>query len=188
MVAFYTAGALASSAAVGAALGAIGAFFLTGRSRSSLVLVGLVGVLAALGDLGIVSRPLIGLNRQTDRLWSDRFGERGGSFLWGIDLGLGFSTIRVASLYWVVALVTLTVASVPLGALILCCYGLGLSSNLIFGSLVLAQNERQAESTSPIHDTAGLRALRWAGPGRIVLAAALGAWSTFLFATGVSVL
>jgi hypothetical protein len=95
-------------------------------------------------------------------------------FFWGFDFGLGFTTIRVASLYWMVALVALMFASPAAGAAVLGTYGLALVLNLAIGALLFERGGRR------IH--ANIFALRLFQPMRVILATALLGWSTALIA------
>jgi hypothetical protein len=95
-------------------------------------------------------------------------------FLWGVDLGLGFTTIRVSSLYWIVALVAMVLASPWIGAAILGAYGLALVLNLGIGAMFF---ERGGHG---VH--ANVLAIRLVHPLKVALAVALLAWSTLLMA------
>lgn len=70
--------------------------------------------------------------------------------LWGFDLGLGFTTIRMASLYWVVALVVFVLASPLTGAVILGGYGAALALNMGIGTLILESKRYPLASTACI--------------------------------------
>ena len=72
----------------------------------------------------------LSIPRQTCSAWHRRFGNRKAFFFWGIDLGLGFTTYRVTSLYWLlcsVAVLLLPLWSVPL---VMAFYGFGLTVGL----------------------------------------------------------
>ncbi len=97
-------------------------------------------------------------------------------FLWGIDVGLGFTTIRVGSLYWMVALVTVVVASPWMGAAILCAYGIALVLNLGIGTLFLERGQGVHGNAVAIGLFDRLKA---------VLAVALLAWSVSLMAIAI---
>lgn len=59
------------------------------------------------------------------------------SCLWGVDLGTGFSTIRVTSLYWLSAVGVFLIGSPVAGAAMLSAYGLGLATSLSLGVFFL---------------------------------------------------
>jgi hypothetical protein len=92
--------------------------------------------------------------------------------LWGIDLGLGFTTIRVASLYWIVTLVVIVQSSPLIGAMILSAYGLALALNLGVGLLILGHGEH---ITPP-----SILAIRLLYPFKTGLAVILFVWSMWL--------
>ncbi len=96
-------------------------------------------------------------------------------FLWGVDLGLGFTTIRVASLYWIVVLVVGSLTTPPTGAAILGAYGLALVINLVAGAFLLRR--------CGVH--ANICALRLFFPLKISLAVVLLAWSILLLVIGL---
>lgn len=131
-VAAFTTGAVLSSATTGALLGLFGDHSLPHLSLS--VPIGLAfGLLLAVAD--VVDRtPTI--RRQTKRAWW-RMGPVRASALWGVDLGLGFSTIRVTSLYWVAAAGVVLLRSPTRGAVVLSTYGFGLAVGLAVGVFVL---------------------------------------------------
>jgi hypothetical protein len=98
--------------------------------------------------------------------------------MWGFDLGLGFTTVRVASLYWAVLLAVLLLASPAAGALVLGAYGLALGLNLSYGLLFL---DRRAGAA-----TANLRALGLRTRVKPALVLALVLWSVFLGVKGLT--
>lgn len=89
--------------------------------------------------------------------------------MWGLHLGAGFATIRVASLYWVVCLAIFASAS-PIGGLMMGAYGVGLALNLAFGTLIA----RRAAVPYPLYTRVLLP------PSRRVLAVLLVCWSAFV--------
>jgi hypothetical protein len=97
----------------------------------------------------------------------------------GVDLGLGFTTIRVGSLYWIVSLVVMVLASPWLGAAILGAYGLALVLNVGIGAMYF---ERGGHGDC-VH--ANVLAIRLFRPRKVVLAVALLAWSISLMAVAL---
>lgn len=157
---------------LGAMLGLLGLVLVPGQWLSR-VLIGIatIGIVMALSDLGVAGTSTLTLRRQTCPVWWHTLGPVRAAFLWGLDLGLGFTTIRVASLYWVVALVVFALASPMLGAAILGGYGLALALNLALGVQFLALRNG---------GVIGIRALRLFEPLKIGLAVLLLAWSILL--------
>lgn len=100
-----------------------------------------IGIALALCDLGVGGARTPTLRRQTQPLWWYTLGHVGAMFLWGLDLGLGFTTIRVASLYWAIALVVFTFASPLAGALVFGGYGVALALNMGIGTLILERKQ-----------------------------------------------
>lgn len=108
------------------------------------------------------------LRRQTCPVWWRDFGPLCATVLWGFDLGLGFSTIRVASLYWIVLLVIFILASPVTSAAILLGYGLALPLNLMIGITGLQHFHRT--------DAPYIQALRMFRPLKVTLGIVLLVW------------
>jgi hypothetical protein len=175
LVSLYAIGAVASSMTLGALLGLLGVFLVPGHWTSiALAIVGSIGVLLALCDFGVGGTKTPTLRRQTCPGWWRTLGPARTMLLWGIDLGLGFSTIRVASLYWIVTLAVFVLASPLTGAAILSGYGIALVVNLCFGVIIL---EPISGSFSPI------RVLELSSLLKRSLAVILLFWSAFLLAS-----
>lgn len=159
--------------ALGAVLGAATTGTLIGLLVSAgpnvpAIAVGAAGCLLLLADLSVGT---LTLRRQTCSTW---YRERGAGFawpLWGFDLGLGFSTIRLSSLYWLMVLFVAAFVSPVLAPLVLAFYGLGL------GVAVAAAVVAQAWSPASPDASPGLRLLHAAGRVRLVSVAFLGAVS-----------
>ena len=128
----FTAGAVLSSATTGLLLGLVGDLSLPHLSLSAPIGLAL-GVSLAVADI-FDRTPTI--RRQTHRAWW-RMGPVRACALWGVDLGFGFSTIRVTSLYWVAAAGVVLSRSPTLGAAALSSYGFGLAFGLTVGVFVL---------------------------------------------------
>lgn len=173
LVGLYSIGALASSAALGALLGLLGVWLLPGQwAFIALTIVGGIGILLALCDLGVGGTATPTLRRQTCPVWWRTLGQARAMFLWGIDLGLGFSTIRIASLYWIVVLVVFVLASPLTGAIILSGYGLALALNLCLGVLSFG--------AASGNTSASIRALQLFPLIKASLTVILLLWSAFL--------
>lgn len=134
--ALFALGATMSGAAMSVPAGLIGHVlqaWLSAGARA-MVFVG-ASLLLALIDLRVLGIRPPSLRRQTEpRLYKD-LGPRWTWFLWGLDLGLGWTTIRATSLYWVfllwgILLVEPLAVSVGFAA-----YGLALSLS-VFGSQI----------------------------------------------------
>ncbi|MBA3736266.1 MAG: hypothetical protein H0W90_13915 [Actinobacteria bacterium] len=154
--------ATASAAITGSVIGAIQ---LPHLHFTVWLLVG-VGFVLALTDLSRGGKtPTI--RRQTCATWWRTRGPWFAAIAWGIDLGIGLTTIRVTSLYWFVLAVLLLGAGAPTGALVLGAYGIGLTFGLALGLMILSRRDA-------IH--ANLQALQLSYVIRPVLAFALIIW------------
>ncbi len=175
-IAAYAIGAFVSSTALGAVLGFLGSILMPRPWMPVATLaIGGLGIALALSDLGVGGACTPTPRRQTQPLWWWTFGPTRAMFLWGVDLGLGFTTIRVASLYWIVVLVVGSLTTPPTGAAILGAYGLALVINLVAGAFLLRR--------CGVH--ANICALRLFFPLKISLAVVLLAWSILLLVIGL---
>jgi hypothetical protein len=133
-VGLYGLGTVTSSAAVGVFLGWLGAGLPDlVRGFGWRPVLALTAALAVV-DLRRRSYRAFGLRRQTNPRWRARFGPRLAALLWGLDLGLGFSTIRTTSLFWLVGFLVFLQESPLRGGLTLSVYGLTLVFNLLWGN------------------------------------------------------
>ena len=162
-------GAIAGAAITGSLLGVLGgaAQALAGE-RVLAVMVGAAGCALLLADLGFLGLRTPTLRRQTSSAWYRKRGARAAWVLWGFDLGLGFSTIRLSSLYWLMVLFVAAFVSPVLAPLVLAFYGLGLG--VAFAAAVVAQARR----VSPGAALPGLGLLRAARRVRLASDAFLG--------------
>lgn len=114
-------GAVTTGAAVAVVAAALpgGSPTLIGAASAAALLVGIDVVMSQ--QYSVLSIP-----RQTCSTWFTRMSPSRTFFIWGYDLGLGFSTFRVSALYWVV-LIALVVRSGNGGAapLVLLFYAAG---------------------------------------------------------------
>jgi hypothetical protein len=164
-----------SSAALGALLGLLGGLLPSLATPAALIVLGAAGVALAFRDLRGRTPTL---RRQTDPVWWRTRGHFKAAFLWGFDLGLGFTTIRVASLFWIVLLAILLLGSPAAGAGVLALYGLALGANLTFGLFLLDRTACGAR--------ANIRALGLSPVARTSLVGFLVCWSAFLGARGIA--
>jgi hypothetical protein len=168
-VAVFGLGAVAGAAVTGSFIGVVGggvqAF---AGERVLAVAVGAAGCVLLLADLGFLGLRTPTLRRQTGSTWYRKRGARAAWLLWGIDLGLGFSTIRLSSLYWLMVLFVAAFVSPFLAPLALAFYGLGLGA--AFAAAVIAQTRK----VSPGTESPGLGVLRAAGSVRLASDAFLG--------------
>jgi hypothetical protein len=141
--------------------------------RTLAVAVGAAGCLLLLADLRMRTPTL---RRQTCSTWYRERGAGTAWTLWGFDLGLGFSTIRLSSLYWLMVLFVVAFVPPVFAPLVLAFYGLGLGVAL--AGAVVAQTRSASSATSP-----GLGLLHAAGRVRLASVAFLGLLSVTIVLT-----
>jgi hypothetical protein len=169
LVALFGLGAVVGAALTGALVGLLGAAAQNLASDSALAIaVGAAGCVLLLADLGVLGLRTPSLRRQTSSTWYRDLGPRTAWAFWGVDLGLGFSTIRLGSLYWFMVLFVAAFVSPPLAPLVLAFYGLGLCAAL---TAVVVTKARKA---GPVTGWSGLGLLRAARSVRLASDALLG--------------
>jgi len=172
-VAIFTVCAMAGAAITGSVIGLLGvAVQALAGQRTLAAAVGTAGCVLLLADLRMRTPTL---RRQTGSTWYRERGSRTAWALWGFDLGLGFSTIRLSSLYWLMVLFVAALVPPMLAPLVLAFYGLGLGVAL--AGAVVAQS-RIASPASP-----GLGLLRAAARVRLASVAFLGVLSIAIVIT-----
>lgn len=175
LVALYALGSMLSAMLVGATVGFLGSLLLKSQWQSAALLgAAIIGMVFALSDFELGGMHTLTLRRQTCPVWWRDFGPLLATLLWGFDLGLGFSTIRVASLYWIVLLVIFILASPVTGAAILAGYGLALPLNLGIGIAGLGRFSRA--------DAPYIQALRLFHPLKVTLGILLLLWCLVIIA------
>ena len=166
--------AMVGAAITGSVIGLLGgaAQALAGE-RTLAVAVGAAGCLLLLADLRMRTPTL---KRQTCSTWYRERGAGTAWALWGFDLGLGFSTIRLSSLYWLMVLFVAAFVPPVFAPLVLAFYGLGLAVAL--AGAVVAQKRSASSATSP-----GLGLLHAAARVRLAAVAVLGLLSVTIVLT-----
>ena len=173
-VTVFALSAMVGAAITGSLIGLLGgaAQALAGE-RTLAVAVGAAGCLLLLADLRMRTPTL---RRQTCSTWYRERGAGTAWTLWGFDLGLGFSTIRLSSLYWLMVLFVVAFVTPVFAPLVLAFYGLGLGVAL--AGAVVAQTRSASSATSP-----GLGLLHAAGRVRLASVAFLGVLSVTIVLT-----
>jgi hypothetical protein len=122
----YTATGLVASALVGAALGALGRVLVPGQLGwpGLLVAVAVAGI-SVTRESGWVAVPLPQVRRQTRDTWARAFPSTVAAALWGLDLGLVFTTWLTFSGVWVLAVVAVLVGEPVFGASLFALHWLG---------------------------------------------------------------
>jgi hypothetical protein len=178
-VAGFALGAVAGAAVTGALIGLLGAGVqaLAG-DRVLAVAVGAAGCVLLLADLGVFGLRTPTLRRQTSSTWYRERGARAVWAFWGFDLGLGFSTIRLSSLYWLMVLFVAAFVSPVLAPVALAFYGVGLG--VAFAAAVVVQARGMPSAAT----TPGLALLHAARRVRLASVAFLGTLSIVIVAWG----
>ena len=173
-VTLFALSAMVGAAITGSVIGLLGgaAQALAGE-RTLAVAVGAAGCLLLLADLRMRTPTL---QRQTCSTWYRERGAGTAWALWGFDLGLGFSTIRLSSLYWLMVMFVAAFVSPLFAPLVLAFYGLGLGAAL--AGAVVAQKRSASSETSP-----GLGLLHAAARVRLAAVAVLGLLSVTIVLT-----
>lgn len=119
-LAIYTVAGATSSLLLGATLGVLGHTFIPQRVSAMALLATAIAAAAAAGrELGLLEFPLPQLQRQTMMHWGRVFDPFLAALLWGLDLGLLFTTRVAFAGVWVVALMALASREAGFGALLL---------------------------------------------------------------------
>ena len=177
-VTLFTLGAVAGGLVTGSLVGVLGALLQALAGEEVLaVVVGVAGCGLLLADLGVLGLRTPTLRRQTSSTWYRKRGPRAVWPLWGFDLGLGFSTIRLSSLYWLLVLFVAAFVSPVLAPLVFALYGLGLG--IAFAAAVAVQLRRSSHGAS----SPGLGLLRVARRVRLASDAVLGLVSITIILT-----
>ena len=178
-IALFTLGAMAGAALTGAVIGVVAGAVRLAWDVPALA-VGVVGCLLVIADLGAFGLRTPTLLRQTCSTWYRDEGKQSVWALWGFDLGLGFSTIRLSSLYWLMVLVVAAFVPPVLAPVVLACYGLGLG--VAFGAALYAQSR----STPTPGASPGLGLLNAASRVRFASVVFLGVVSVAIVISGAS--
>jgi len=125
----YGLGTIASSVLLGLVLAWVGAHARVAGGPAEVAISALGFVLAASdARLGRLRTP--SLRRQTRPAWYRTIGKQRAFLLWGFDLGTGFSTIRVGSLYWLLVPIVALLVPASLAPLVTGAYGATLAAGL----------------------------------------------------------
>ena len=125
-VAAYSVAGSVTSLAVGALLGWLGHTLLPESiSRIGLPVAMAIGIIAIARELGWIVLPLPQLRRQTQRTWAMRFPSTVTAVLWGLDLGLFFTTWFTFAGDWLLVIVAIITREPMYGAALFGVYWFG---------------------------------------------------------------
>jgi hypothetical protein len=134
----YTFAGTLTSVLVGGGLAGLGALLLPTRLGLPGTLVALAVALVAMArESGLVAVPLPQIRRQTEGLWVKSFGDRAAAILWGLDLGLVFTTWLNFSGAWLLAVVAFLSGEPLFGAALFLAYWLGRTLPVWIGPLLM---------------------------------------------------
>ena len=123
-LAAFALGAIAASAALGLALGALGG--LAGADRLGVALaVGALALVAAAREAGLVALPLPQVRRQVPERWRREWPLPLWSAAYGAGLGLGVLTHQAVATFWVVCAAAVWLAEPLPAATVLAAFGAG---------------------------------------------------------------
>jgi len=173
---FYGLGAIASSALLGLALAWVGTHVRVAASTAEIAISAL-GLILAASDARMGPLRTPSLRRQTRPAWYRTLGSQRAFLFWGLDLGTGFSTIRVGSLYWLLIPLVAFLVPASVAPLVTGAYGATLAAGLAF---VVVKARGGTDSCAP-----AVASLRRAQAMRVTSAIALVLVSCSLLASGV---
>jgi cytochrome c biogenesis protein CcdA len=161
---------------VGGSLGLVGAMVLpedVGLLGEAITLA--VASIAIARDSGLVAAPLPQLRRQTQGLWAKRFGGKPAAILWGLDLGLVFTTWLNLSGAWVLAAVAVLAGRPEWGAALFVAYWLGRAVSVWIAPLLMANATETHSLMAGLDEQRQL--FRWLHvAGLASLMAVIGSW------------
>lgn len=175
MAAYTLAGAV-TSVLVGSSIALAGATALPDH-------VGLPGVFLAMAlslvvlarELDLVAVPLPQIRRQTEGMWAKAFGFRVAAILWGLDLGLIFTTWLNFAGAWVLALVAFLGGKPALGAELFAAYWSGRALSVWIAPLLMRSAIDTPRLLATLHQQRHL--FRWIHvAGLVCLVVVFGYW------------
>jgi len=138
-VVLYLAGGVAASAVVGYAAGLLGGILGLGHVGLFVALLGVLVLWCVAADLGLSRFQVPRLPRQTPGWYSCQFGPVWTSMLWGVDLGLAWTTGGCFASYYAALAISIWSGSPVVGMFVLLPYGLGRWLPLLISGLLPAQ-------------------------------------------------
>jgi hypothetical protein len=144
---FFTLGALAASACVGAVLGAVGSRV----GAWALPAAALLALVGAAREGGLARVPLPQSRRQVPEPWRFRLPLPAWAAGYGAGLGLGFLTYQPVATFWVACAAAVALGRPVIGAVCFAAYGAGRSL------LLLLPLRRGSDATAVVEALAGRR-------------------------------
>jgi hypothetical protein len=100
-----------------------------------------VACLALVREAGIIDFRLPGIARQTNEAWGKRFGLRPAAILWGLDIGLVFTTYLNYSGVLVLTVAVVLIHQALLGAIVFLGYWIGRVLSVLIAPMFLRADE-----------------------------------------------
>lgn len=136
VAAAFSVGGLVSASSLGAALGQIGAWLSLARIAPVALLVIVIPFI--MRDLDLMHFPVPQTHRQTNGSWAKRLPAWLAATLWGLDLGLVFTTWRQFSGVLVLPLAALLLGDPAIGAALFGGYWIGRAAPVLAAPMLLA--------------------------------------------------
>jgi len=162
----YTVGGLVSAATVGVLLAALGRWLMgpvPGDGRFFMIAV--FSLLLAGRELGWVAFPLPERRRQSERMWLRQFGFRDAAIMWGVHIGIGFSTQINYGGFWAIVIVIAAVGNAGFGAVLLGSYWVGRALPVWLSPWILpalpVPSLRNLQSQQPLYRWMNAVGLAW---------------------------
>jgi hypothetical protein len=133
----YTVGGAITSVAIGAALGLAGSFVPGSGGTAAIAVVLALTAAAIVREVWLRRIPLPQLKRQTSRKWAQQASGPVVPLLWGLDIGLTFSTFFTFAGVWVVLAIAFLFGDPGYGAVLLGAYWLGRALSVWVAPLLL---------------------------------------------------
>lgn len=135
----YSLAGLVASGCLGLSLGYVGGAF--GGPRAPIVSGTTAALLCGLAlghEIGLIKFPLPQIHRQTRGTWAKIFPRIVASALWGLDIGLVFTTFVSFTGAWILAAIALVTGDPVFGAALFVCYWGGRALSVWYGPFMSA--------------------------------------------------
>ena len=141
-----------TSAFVGALLGSLrGLLFPPQVGKLGILVAIAVGFIAMTRELGWLSFPLPQWARQTNGRWSRVFSSTLAAVLWGLDLGLIFTTWLTFSGVWLLVVVAILVGEPTFGMALFALYWLGRALSVWIAPILMPNASATSELLEDIY-------------------------------------
>lgn len=134
----YTLAGSMTSALVGAILGWSGEFVLPKEiGRFGIILAIIVAMVVMARELGWICFPLLQCRRQTRDIWAKTLPGTVAAVLWGLDLGLFFTTYFTFAGAWLLVILAILMSEPGFGAALFVVYWLGRALSIWVSPLLM---------------------------------------------------